>query len=80
MTGDKLQQATGIASFAHKSMGEIATLDFALLRNITSVVNLNGRASPGAIEVSFNGHVVCRRSEEAFVDGSAELGSCTESR
>lgn len=80
MTGDKLQQATRITSFAHENIGEIATLNFALLRNIASIVNLNGRASPGAIKVSFDGHVVCRRSEEAFVDGSAELGSCTESR
>jgi hypothetical protein len=57
----------------------VATFDFTLAGNVASVVNLNGRAGPGAIKVSFDGHVVCRRSEEAFVDRSAKLRSCTES-
>lgn len=54
--------------------------DLADLCDLSSVVNLDDGALPGAIEVSFDGHVVCRRSEEAFMDRGAELRSYTESR
>ena len=58
----------------------VATFDLADLCDLSSVVNLDDGALPGAIEVSFDGHVVCRRSEEAFMDRGAELRSYTESR
>ena len=57
----------------------VATLNLALAGDVAGVVDLDGRAGPGAIKVSFDGHVVCRRSEEAFVDRSAKLWTCTES-
>jgi len=53
---------------------------FALLGDIASVVHLDFGAGPGAIKVSFDSHVVCRRGEEAFVDRSAKLGNGTEGR
>lgn len=58
----------------------VATCYLAGFCDIASIVNLDGWAAPGAIKVGLDGHVVCRRSEEAFVDGGAELGSCTEGR
>ena len=57
----------------------VATLNLALAGDVAGVVDLNGGPGPGAIKVSLDGHVVCRRSEEAFVDRSAKLGSCAES-
>lgn len=60
--------------------GRVGTFDLADFGDVSGAVDLDRGAAPGAVEVSFDGHVVCRRSEEAFVDGSAELGYCTESR
>lgn len=57
----------------------IATLNLALAGDVAGVVDLDGGPGPGAIKISLDGHVVCRRSEEAFVDRSANLGSCAES-
>jgi hypothetical protein len=50
---------------------EIYTLNVAHAGDVAGIVDLNSRASPRAVKVSFDGHVVCRRSEEAFVDRSA---------
>lgn len=58
----------------------VATFDFACLGDIASTVHLDFGSSPGAIKVSFDSHVVCRRGEEAFVDRSAKLGNGSESR
>jgi hypothetical protein len=57
------------------------TLDAALGSDIARLVDLNLRTLPRDIEVRFDGHVVCRRSEESFVGwGSNRRGTCTESR
>lgn len=63
-----------------KTQREVATFDFARLGDIASIVHLDFRSGPGAIKVSFDSHVVCRRGEEAFVDRSAKLGNGSESR
>ena len=56
-----------------------ATFDITLASDIASVIDLDSGTGPRAIKVSLDGHVVCRGSEEAFVDRSAQLGTCTES-
>jgi hypothetical protein len=56
--------------------GRVPAFDLALAGNVSLVVDLDGRAGPGAIEVSFDGHIVCRRSEEAFVDWGANKSWC----
>jgi hypothetical protein len=55
---------------------DVLTLDLTLAGDVSLVVDLDGRPRPGAIEVSFDGHVVCRRSEKAFVDWGADEGCC----
>ena len=52
------------------------TLDFTRAGDVSLVVDLDGGTGPGAIEVSFDGHIVCRRREDAFVDWGANESWC----
>jgi hypothetical protein len=53
----------------------LLTLLGALGGDSASLVHLDIGALPGDIEVRFDGHIVCRRSEESLVDRSANGGS-----
>ena len=65
-----------IVSIEKLGYKRVPAFDLALAGDVSLVVDLDGRAGPGAIEVSFDGHVVCRRSEEAFVDWRANKSWC----
>jgi hypothetical protein len=59
----------------------LLTLHIALGGDIARLVDLDLRPFPGDVKVRFDGHVVCRRSEESLVGGSSNRrGTCTESR
>jgi len=67
---EKMSQIELFVSAVHGGVGP--TLDGALGGDIARLIDLDLGPLPRDVKVRFDGHVVCRRSEESLVDRSSK--------